>query len=296
MADQYNHNNTGIPAVNASDGNKGDNSYLDVIQTPHMLYKLENPEDFDRLDGRDVAQFIRWITHQYYVIHESVSGDHARFEDRVGSKSYLLYFHNMVTATGAENIESLMKAELSLYVPGLPATAAQLQETMHGFHTPKAKQIKHKGALRTSNTKKETNNEILIYSSISEQNTTEPDIASASSTAAKDEYIWEKKRMVVEAFDVTVIASMSDAVDTSLKKWRVALQERSSSATDTEFGVNHPIYIATEATVKLYEANFHTLLAQANRVQLNRVDNVAETLKISSSSIASSAGVAKMNL
>ena len=58
MADQYN-NNTGIPAVNASDGNKGDNSYLDVIQTPHMLYKLENPEDFDRRDGRDVAQFIR---------------------------------------------------------------------------------------------------------------------------------------------------------------------------------------------------------------------------------------------
>jgi hypothetical protein len=38
----------------------------------------------------------------------------------------------MVTATGAENIESLMKAELSLdefsesYVPGLPTTTAQL--------------------------------------------------------------------------------------------------------------------------------------------------------------------------
>ena len=100
--------------------------------------------------------------------------------------------------------------------------------------------------------------------------------------------------MAVEAFDVTMVASMSDAVDNSLKKWRVALQELSSLATDTEFGVNHPIYIATEATVKLYEANFHTLLAQANRVQLNRVDNVAEQLKTSSSSIASNAaGVAE---
>jgi hypothetical protein len=299
MADQYN-NNTGIPAADASDGNKGDNSYLDVIQTPHMLYELENPEDFDRLDGRDVAQFIRWITHQYYVIHKSVSGDHARFEDRVGSKSYLLYFHNMVTATGAENIESLMKAELSRdvfsesSVPGLPATTAHLQETMHGFHTPRSKRIKHKGALRTSNTKEETDNAILRYISTSERDTTESDIASASSTAAKDEYIREKKRMAVEAFDVTMVASMSDAVDTSLKKWRVALQELSSLASGTEFGVNHPIYIATEATVKLYEANFHTLLAQANRVQLNRVDNVAEQLKTSSSSIASNAaGVAE---
>jgi hypothetical protein len=63
MADQYN-NNTGIPAANASDGNKGDNSYLDVIQTPQMLYELENPENFDRLGGCDVAQFIRRITDQ----------------------------------------------------------------------------------------------------------------------------------------------------------------------------------------------------------------------------------------
>jgi hypothetical protein len=144
-----------------------------------MLYELENPDDFDRLDGRDVAQFIRWITHQYYVIHKSVSGDHARFEGRIGSTSYLLYFHNMVTATGTENIESLAKAEMSRDVfsessgPGLPATTAQLQETMHGFHTPRATQIKHKGALRTSNTKEETDNAILGYISTSEQNTTE---------------------------------------------------------------------------------------------------------------------------
>lgn len=86
-----------------------ENAYLDVIQSPHVLYDGESPEDFDQLDGQDVAhQFNRWITHQYYVVHKAVSGDHALFEDRVGG--YLLYFHNMITATGAENLESLMKA------------------------------------------------------------------------------------------------------------------------------------------------------------------------------------------
>jgi hypothetical protein len=185
LADQYN-NNAGILVEIIIDGNNGDNSYLDFIQTPHMPYDLENPEDFDILDGQDVAQFIRWITHQYYVIHKSVSGDHARFEVRVGSKSYSLYFHNMVTAMGAENIESLMKAELSQdafaesSVPGLPSTTAQLQETMYGVHTPRAKQLKHKKALRTSNTKEETDKAILRYPSTSEQNNTESNIASVA--------------------------------------------------------------------------------------------------------------------
>jgi hypothetical protein len=34
-----------------------------------MLYILENPVDFDNLEGRDVAQFVRYITHQYYVTY-----------------------------------------------------------------------------------------------------------------------------------------------------------------------------------------------------------------------------------
>ena len=87
VAEQYNKN-TGI-----ADCIHGDNAYLDVIQTPHMLYDLENPEDFDNLDGRDVAQFVQCITHQYYVTDKSVFDDHARIEDKVGEKSYLLYFH-----------------------------------------------------------------------------------------------------------------------------------------------------------------------------------------------------------
>jgi hypothetical protein len=108
LAEQYN-TNTDVP----EGGDAEENAYLDVIQSPHPLYNSESPKDFDQLAGEDVAQFIRWITHQYYVVYKSVSGDHARFEDRVGEKGYLLYFHNMIAATGAENLESLMKAQLS---------------------------------------------------------------------------------------------------------------------------------------------------------------------------------------
>jgi hypothetical protein len=47
------------------------------------------------------------------VVHKWDSGDQTRFEDKVGEKEYLLYFHNMIATTGAENLESLMKAQLS---------------------------------------------------------------------------------------------------------------------------------------------------------------------------------------
>jgi hypothetical protein len=75
-------------------------------------YKDDNPEDFDQLDEQDLARFIRWRTNQYYVVYKSVSADHARFEGKVGEKRYLLYFHNMTTKAGAQNIESMMKAQL----------------------------------------------------------------------------------------------------------------------------------------------------------------------------------------
>ena len=100
LADQ-NNKNTGVSSGEQQEGE--DNSYLDVIQSPHPLYCSKIPEDFDQLDWQDLLQFICWITNQYYVVHKSVSGDHAtRFEDRVGEKAYLLYFHKMFSATGAE--------------------------------------------------------------------------------------------------------------------------------------------------------------------------------------------------
>ncbi|KAI2492947.1 hypothetical protein MHU86_21586 [Fragilaria crotonensis] len=86
LAEQFNKN-TGVP----EDADAQENAYLDVIQLPHHLYISKNPEDFDQLeDGQHVAQFIRWITHQYYVVHKLVSGDHARLEDKVGEEGYLL--------------------------------------------------------------------------------------------------------------------------------------------------------------------------------------------------------------
>jgi hypothetical protein len=48
------------------------------------------------------------------VIYKSASGNHLRFEDRVvREKGYLLYFHDMVTESGEENIERMMRAELN---------------------------------------------------------------------------------------------------------------------------------------------------------------------------------------
>ena len=106
-------NSTHVLAYQGNLEDAGENEYLDLIQSPHPLYKDDNPEDFGQLVGQDLAQFIRWFTFQYYVAHKSVSGYHARFEDKVGEKGYLMSFHNMITKTGAQNIESMMKAQLS---------------------------------------------------------------------------------------------------------------------------------------------------------------------------------------
>jgi hypothetical protein len=85
LAEQFNKN-TGVP----EDADAKENAYLDVIQLPHHLYNSKKPKDFDQLDGQHVAQFIRWITHRYYVVHKLVSGDHARLEDKVGEEGYPL--------------------------------------------------------------------------------------------------------------------------------------------------------------------------------------------------------------
>jgi hypothetical protein len=329
LAEQYN-NNTGIADFAECDGDdKNDNSYLDVIQTPHMLYDLENPEDFDRLEGRDVAQFVRWITHQYYVVHKSVSGDHARFEDRVGEKSYLLYFHNMITASGAENLESLMKAELSLdvfsesSVNGFPVA---VQETVTGtnLHTPAAaKQAKKRGRF-LSNTKEQTDIAILRFISRAEEgqhNTEESSVVSGggallpststtstATSSARCNYIREKTRMAKEVFDLRIATSNSDAVDTSLKKWKASLKELRELKEDDGIGVYHPIYIATKAAADLHEATFNSCLARATRVQQqssmeNRNRNeqggapggARMAFKTASSSITSSAALSDKN-
>jgi hypothetical protein len=278
LADQYNKN-TGLSTGEQQDGD--DNSYLDVIQAPHPLYGSENPEDFDQLDGQDLAQFIRWITNQYYVVHKSVSGDHARFEDRVGEKAYLLYFHNMISATGAENIESLMKAQLtkdvfaesnidgSVVVNELdtPTTAAEPKRPRRTYNKL--------GPPPSSSAKERTDEAILKYinSSLMENSSDQDSrstrsmsrIASRTSstgTSAKDEYIREKKRIAVRVDDVAMAREVSDSVDLSLQKWKATLKDLQEMEADG-IPTNHPIFTATKATADLHESAFNAYLARA---------------------------------
>ena len=282
FSDQYNKN------TGASTGEEGqnaeDNSYLDVIQAPHLLYRGENPEDFDQLDGQDLAQFIRWITNQYYVVHKSVSGDHARFEDRVGEKAYLLYFHNMISSTGAENMESFMKAELrsdvfaESSIDGSIAIADRDEEDIEDVTTASQKRHTNKRTRRlggppSSGAKEQTNEAILKFinqqlledkNDASEKET--PSAAGAVTSSAKEEYIREKKRIAVRADDVAMAREVSDAVDLSLQKWKAALKDLQ----DMKAGgipANHPIFIATKATADLHESAFNTCLAKATKRQ-----------------------------
>jgi hypothetical protein len=269
LADQFNKN-TGVP----DGGDAEENAYLDVIQSPHHLYDSENPEDFDQLDGQDVAQFIRWIMHQYYVVHKSVSGDHARFEDKVGEKGYLLYFHNMIATSGAENLESLMKAQLSQAVFAESsitgstrdnAAAAPIEE---GTGTPSTKKRKSKGP--PSSTKEKTDEAILRF--ILNDNDEQSRITNLSQsttppiTSSRDEYIQEKKRIAVRADGVALAREISDAVDFSLQKWKVCLKELQEMEKDG-ISVDHPLFLATKATAKLHETSFNASLATATKAQ-----------------------------
>jgi hypothetical protein len=101
FAEQFNVNT--VVSSREEGQNAEDSACLDVIQAPYLLYRGKNPEDFDQLDGQDLAQFKRCITTQFCVVHKLVSGDHARFEDRVGEKAYLLYFHSMISLTVRPN-------------------------------------------------------------------------------------------------------------------------------------------------------------------------------------------------
>jgi len=267
LAEQFNKN-TGVP----EDGDAEENAYLDVIQSLHHLYDSENPEDFDQLDEQDVAQFICWITHQYYVVHKSVSGDHARFEDRVGEKGYLLYFHNMIATTGAENLESLMKAQLSHAVfaessiDGCDHITTPI--TIEGTPGPK-KKCKSKGP--PSSNKEKTDEAILRF--ILNDNdehlritTLSPTTTTTAITSCKDEYIQEKKRIAVSADEVAMAREISDAVDFNLQKWKTSLKELQDMEKDG-ISVDHPLFLATKATAKLHEASFNASLATTTKAQ-----------------------------
>jgi hypothetical protein len=140
-------------------------------------------------------------------------------------KIFLFYFHNMVTATGPENLESLMKAELTAdvfsesLVPGSVSdeTAVTPTTKKHQFNRNKRKGPPY-------SKKKRTDYAILRYVSRNErQDSTGGSLTSSRSgfstlSTAKDDYIREKKRIAGEIFDMAMANEINNAVHTSLKK------------------------------------------------------------------------------
>ena len=206
------------------------------------------------------------------MVHYLVSGDHARIEDKV-EKGYLLYFHNMIATTGAENLESLMKAQLSHAVfaessiDGCDHITTPI--TIEGTPCPK-KKCKSKGP--PSSNKEKTDEAILRF--ILNDNdehlritTLSPTTTTTAITSCKDEYIQEKKRIAVSADEVAMAREISDAVDFNLQKWKTSLKELQDMEKDGIADI-HPVFLATKATAaKLHEASFNASLATATKVQ-----------------------------
>ena len=98
--------------------------------------------------------------------------------------------------------------------------------------TPTAKKHRMKRETRPlSSTKEQTDNAILRYiSRTEEQESSRGSMTSSRSgfstaSTAKDDYIREEKWMAVEVFDIAMEKEITDAVDTSLKKWKASLSE-----------------------------------------------------------------------
>jgi hypothetical protein len=57
---------------------------------------------------------------------------------------------------------------------------------------------------------------------------------------------------------------ITNAVDTSLKKWKASLLEFLELKEDGITRTDHPFFIATKAAADLQESTFHSCLARAN--------------------------------
>jgi DNA-binding TFAR19-related protein (PDSD5 family) len=234
----------------------------------------KDPSDFDKLDMRDVAQFVCWIQHQYYVVFKSSSGNHLRFEDRVGEKGYLLYFHNMVTDSGAQNVESMMKAKLNeeVFAQTSSVTGAMAGDSNQEDYasrpslTPTAASRKRTVAVaRREQTDQAFMRLMEMLSS--------PAVLSAAArdtSAAKDSYIEAERRIAIEQaectkvlHDIAVGKEISDAVDVHLKKWKESLKELEN--VEQDFGIDHALYKATKATSDMHQCNFNQALQRATK-------------------------------
>jgi hypothetical protein len=159
-------------------------------------------------------------------VHKSVWDDHAKFEERVGKKAYLLSFHKMISAMGAENIESLMKAELSNVVDEINIDTTTASESCK-----RQRPMQNKGRAPLSfGTKEKTNETILKYinSSLTECNNLMEQMTTSHAGTASTKYNYirrEKNGIAVCLDDQAMARDVSDAVNLSLQKWKATLKE-----------------------------------------------------------------------
>jgi hypothetical protein len=179
----------------------------------------------------------------------------------------------MIATTGAENLESLMKAQLSQTVFAESSINGSVDiittpTTVDGTPCP-TKKRKSKGS--TSSTKEKTDKAILCFllNDNDEQSritTLSPSATTTAVSSSRDDYIREKKQIAVRADDVAMSRDISDVVDCSLQKWKVCLRELQDMEKDG-ISVDHPLFLATKATAKLHEASFSASLATATKAQ-----------------------------
>jgi hypothetical protein len=168
----------------------------------------------------------------------------------------------MIAATGAENLESLMKAQLSQ-----DAFAESSIKGSDAVETPSPKKIRTlKGP--PSSTKDKTDEAILCYilkdSADEARTTTASSGATTTTSSSRDEYIREKKRIAVRADEVGMAREISDLVDFNLQKWKGALKDLREMENDG-IHVYHPIFIVTKATASMHEFSFNASLAIATK-------------------------------
>jgi hypothetical protein len=156
-----------------------------------------------------------------------VSGDHARFEDWVCKKAYLLYFHNMISLTGVEIMESFMKAKSSIDVFAESSIDGSIlitdrdedieDKTTASQERHTTKRTRRLGGPPSGGAKERTDEATLIF--MNEQwmenknDASEKDETTATGaviSSAKEEYIREKKRIAVCADDVAMAREASD--------------------------------------------------------------------------------------
>ncbi len=129
------------------------------------------------------------------MVHKSVSGDHARLEDKVGEKKYLLYFHKMITETGAQNIESMMKAQLSNDVFAESLLQGSTRTTSAAAVTTPPLPLMNRKTKGSPLCTREKRDEAILHYLLKDQTDDTRSMLAGPSTSSKEEYLQEKREL-----------------------------------------------------------------------------------------------------